>query len=81
MLMLQQRKKIEIEFLFDFYVKQYEKERSDFLEAFIQKHELFGKLEPDVEPAELTLEQLVKLKGLMNSMEDVSPIRRLEGQE
>lgn len=70
--------KIEIEFLFDFYVKQYEKERSDFLEAFIQKHELFGKLEPDVEPAELTLEQLVKLKGLMNSMEDVSPIRRLE---
>ena len=36
--------KIEIEFLFDFYAKQYEKERSNFLEAFIQKHKLFGEL-------------------------------------
>ena len=73
--------KIEIEFLFDFYAKQYEKERSNFLEAFIQKHELFGELEPDVEPAEITFEQMAKLQGLMDSMEDVSPIRRLEGPE
>lgn len=70
--------KIEIEFLFDFYIQQYTKERKMFLEAFIQKHELFGQLKPGEEAREMTLEEIIKLRSLINGMESVSPVRRLE---
>ncbi len=80
--------KIEIEFLFDFYVKQFEKERSMLMDAFIQKHRLFGveldenddeNDEPNITPEEKM--RIRKMSILMSGMEDVSPIRRLEGQE
>lgn len=70
--------KIEIEFLFDFYVQQYEKERDAFLSAFIQKHNLFGELKPGEDVKTLTFEEMLKMNSLMNGMESVSPVRRLE---
>lgn len=70
--------KIEIEFLFDFYVTQWEKERKMFLEAFIQKHDIFGELKPGEKGQEMSLEKRLKMSSLINGMEDVSPVLRLE---
>lgn len=70
--------KIEIEFLFDFYVRQYQKECAMLLEAFIQKHNLFGEAPSDKDAPDITLEEMAKMSKFMSSMEDVSPIRMLE---
>ena len=74
--------KIEIEFLFDFYINQYEKEQDAFLKAFIYKHELYGDLDTGdtgEEPTEKAdIAEIIKAKGFMRWMEEVTPVRRLE---
>ena len=72
--------KIEIEFLFDFYVKQWEKEKERFLSAYIQKHELYGELKPGERATEQSLEELGKSSVLQQAMDNVSPIRRIEAK-
>ena len=70
--------KIEIEFLFDFYVRQYEKECEVFLEAFIQKNQLFGNsLQADDEQV-AKHKDLAKLYSMMNGIDKVSPLLQIE---
>ena len=70
--------KVEIEFLFDFYTRLWE--RDAFLSAFIQKHRIFT-IRDDIEPQEVSREELLKMQALMLGMSDESPVRALPAQQ
>lgn len=72
--------KVEIEFLFDFYTRLWERERAAFLSAFIQKHRIFA-IRDDIEPQEVSGEELLKMQALMLGMSDESPVRALPAQQ
>ena len=72
--------KVEIEFLFDFYARLWERERDAFLSAFIQKHRIFT-IRDDIEPQEVSREELLKMQALMLGMSDESPVRALPAQQ
>lgn len=72
--------KVEIEFLFDFYTRLWERERDAFLSAFIQKHRIFT-IRDDIEPQEVSREELLKMQALMLGMRDESPVRALPAQQ
>lgn len=69
--------KLEIEFLFDFYKALWKKEVDFLLQAFIQKHKLFGKLKDGEKGEELTIEEMLKMQLMMNGLSDDSPLRRI----
>ncbi len=70
--------KVEIEFLFDFYTRVWEKEREALMSAFIQKHRIFGKLKDGEKGDELPPEEWEKLCALMNGLSDEQPLKQLE---
>lgn len=70
--------KAEIEFLFAFYVRVWEKEREALLQAFIQKHSIFGNLKDGEEGTELSPEELVKIYSLMGALSDETPLKAIE---
>lgn len=72
--------KVEIELLFDFYTRLWERERDAFLSAFIQKHRIFT-IRDDIEPQEVSREELLKMQALMLGMSDESPVRALPAQQ
>ena len=72
--------KVDIEFLFDFYTRLWERERDAFLSAFIQKHRIFT-IRDDIEPQEVSREELLKMQALMLGMSDESPVRALPAQQ
>ncbi len=72
--------KLEIEFLFSFYIRVWEKEKEALLEAYIQKHCIFGNLKNGESPRELTLEELAKLNALMSGLSDEQPLPQIEGK-
>lgn len=72
--------KVEIEFLFDFYTRLWERERAAFLSAFIQKHRIFA-IRDDIEPQKLSREELLKMQALMLGMSDEPPVRALPAQQ
>ena len=72
--------KVEIEFLFDFYTRLWERERDAFLSAFIQKHRIFT-IRDDIEPQEVSREELLKMQALMLGTSDESPVRALPAQQ
>ena len=72
--------KVEIEFLFDFYTRLWERERDAFLSAFIQKHRIFT-IRDDIEPQEVSREELLKMQALMLGVSDESPVRALPAQQ
>lgn len=67
----------EIEFLFDFYKDLWQKEKEIFLEAFIQKHKIFGKPKEGEEGKTLSAEKLLKLFSMMRGLSDETPAKRL----
>ena len=69
--------KIEIEFLFDFYKRIWEKEKEALLQAFIQKHRIFGKLKDGEKGTELSNDELLKLELLMRGLSDEKPIAQI----
>lgn len=69
--------KAEIEFLFSFYVRLWEKEKEALLQAFFQKHRIFGNLKEGESGMELSPEELLKLKFLMNGLSDEQPLKQL----
>ena len=69
--------KVEIEYLFDFYKRLWEKEKEAFLAAYIQKHRIFA-IRTDIEPQEISLEEALKMGALMEGMSDESPLRAIE---
>lgn len=74
-----QAQRIEIEFLFDFYKRLYKKDAALFLSAFIQKHELFGKLKDGESPAQIDKEELLKMSILQGGMSDEKPLKQITG--
>lgn len=70
-------RKVEIEYLFDFYKRLWEKEKDAFLAAYIQKHRIFA-IRADIEPQEMSLEESIKMSALMRGMSDESPLRAIE---
>lgn len=71
--------KAEIEFLFDFYTRVWEKEREALLQAFIQKHRIFGNLKDGEKGKELSDEELEKMYALMRGLSDETPLLQIEG--
>jgi len=71
--------KAEIEFLFSFYIRVWEKEREALLQAFIQKHRIFGNLKDGERGEELSPEELQKMYALMGGLSDEQPLKQLEG--
>lgn len=68
---------IEIEALFDFYKRLYQKERELFLEAFIQKHRLFGDKRTG-SSASMSDEDRQRMFAMMNGISDNKPHKQLE---
>lgn len=71
--------KAEIEFLFDFYTRVWEKEREALLQAFIQKHRIFGNLKDGEKGKELSNEELEKMYALMRGLSNETPLLQIEG--
>lgn len=71
--------KAEIEFLFSFYIRVWEKEREALLQAFIQKHRIFGNLKDGEKPTELSEEETERLYAFMRGLSDEQPLKQLEG--
>ena len=71
--------KAEIEFLFSFYVRLWEKEKEALLQAFFQKHRIFGNLKDGESGAELSPEELLKLELMMKGLSDEQPLKQLTG--
>lgn len=74
---------VEILFLRDFYYELYLKEVDFFLEAFIQKHNLFGTPNKDTDYSDddFDMERVLKMRSLQNGMSEANPILRLEGND
>lgn len=70
---------IEIEFLFDFYKRTYKKDAELFLQAFIQKHQIFGVLKDGQKGKEVDEETLRKMMMLTKGMSDDQPLKQIEG--
>ena len=68
--------RIEIDLLFDFYRELYKKEEKDFYQAFLQKHQLFG-TNPNPEPSDISIEEMMKIERLKSAMDNASPIKRI----
>ena len=69
--------KVEIDFLFDFYKRVWEKDRQALLSAFIQKHRIFGELKPDEKAMEISAEDMEKMNLLMLGLSDEFPQKQL----
>lgn len=70
--------KVEIEFLFDFYKRIWEKDKEMLMKAFIQKHEIFGSLKEGEKPKELSEAERSKISNLMKGISDETPIKQIE---
>ena len=66
--------KIEIEFLFDFHKKLWEREAESLLFAYIQKHRLYGELKDGEEGEKCSPEKLEKLCAMMNGLSNETPV-------
>lgn len=71
--------KTDIEFLFTFYIQVWEKEREALLQAFIQKHKIFGNLKSGEKAQKLSPEELEKMRNLMSGLSNEQPLKQLEG--
>ena len=65
--------KVEIEFLFDFYKRLFEKERETLFQAFVQKHRLFGELKDGEEAKEISPEERRKMFAFMSGLSNETP--------
>lgn len=65
--------------MFDFYTRVWEKEREALLQAFIQKHRIFGNLKDGEKGKELSNEELEKMYALMRGLSNETPMLQIEG--
>ena len=63
--------------MFSFYVRLWEKEKEALLQAFFQKHRIFGNLKDGESGAELSPEELLKLELMMKGLSDEQPLKQL----
>lgn len=73
--------KIEIEFLFDFYKRLYEREEDFFFSAFIQKHSLFGEWKGEEPLRKMNKSDLLRMVTLMEGMSEETPLKQLPKSE
>lgn len=73
--------RIEIDFLFDFYKRIWEKEKEALLQAFFQKHRIFGELKEGEQGRELSREELLKMEALMRGLSDETPLAQITDGE
>ncbi len=72
--------RIEIDFLFDFYKKTFQKDFELFLRAFIQKHRIFGERidnDDDEKTEEMDRSSLFRMAAMMDGMSDDQPLRQI----
>jgi hypothetical protein len=69
--------KAEIEFLFDFHKRLWKQEQAALLQAYIQKHALYGNLKDGEKPRELSKEELAKMAALMDGLSNEQPLKQL----
>ena len=69
--------KAEIDVLFDFYSRLYENDLETFVNAFIQKHRLFGRLKEGEKPRELPLEEILRLESIMRGLSNEEPRKQI----
>lgn len=69
--------KIEIEFLFDFYKKLWERELEIMFKAYIHKHSLFGDLKPGEKGSEISDEEWEKICTMARGLSSEKPILQL----
>lgn len=72
-----QSQRLEIEFLFEFYLRLWKKDLALFFHAFIQKHELFGNSE-GTSDSKTDEDTLWKMSNLMRGMSDDTPTKLIE---
>ncbi len=70
--------KVEIESLFDFHKKLWEREKEALLQAYFQKHHLFGSLKDGEKAKELSPEELRKMEALIKGLSDDKPLKQIE---
>ena len=63
--------------MFSFYVRLWEKEKEALLQAFFQKHRIFGNLKDGESGEELSPEELLKLELMMKGLSDEQPLKQL----
>ncbi|UQZ90539.1 hypothetical protein C4J81_15515 [Deltaproteobacteria bacterium Smac51] len=69
---------VEVDFLFSFYSRLYNKELNSFFLAFCGKHKLSHRRRDDEPGAEIPTEELAKILAQMRSMDDATPYRQIE---
>lgn len=69
--------RIEIDFLFDFYKRLYQKEKEIFFRAFIEKHRLFGESAGEGTDT-ISDEEYRKILAMMNGLSTETPKKLLE---
>ena len=70
--------KFEIEYLFEFYKRLFEKEKEYLFKAFIQKHRIFGETKDDDELPELSKEEYFKIMNMAAGLSDETPRKAIE---
>ena len=69
--------KLEIEFLFDFYKKLWEREIEVMFKAYIHKHSLFGNLKPGEKGSEISNEEWRKIQAMIQGLSEEKPVLQL----
>ena len=69
---------IEIQFLFDFYIKLWETEVDKLMYAFIIKHSLFGTGDVDNTEDSLSLDKLEKILNMVEGLDSKTPYKQLK---
>ena len=68
---------IEINFMFDFYLKLLTEEEELFFTAFVQKHKLFGETQDGARQDKIDVDQIRRMYKMMAGMKDGTPIRQI----
>lgn len=69
--------KLEIEFLFDFYKRLFQKEKERLLDAFIQKHELYASHPLGSASKKRSPEELEAIAKMMDALSNESPLKAI----
>ena len=68
---------IEINFMFDFYLKLLNEEEELFFTAFVQKHQLFGESKDGAARDEIDVDAIRRMYKMMAGMKDGTPTRQI----
>ena len=68
---------IEIQMLFDFYKRLYEREEETLFSAFVQKHEIFGRLKDGEAPDKIDRDELMRMMLIAEGLRDDTPRKQI----